>query len=256
MKTTDNHRKELPPILWLGFPIASLLIFWLTPLLGCQWWQLLMTGEHGFVENGTFVFLLPAIVLGAVLAKRFLRFPLLSSRSARIMAAAMLAFAACAFYFAGEEIDWGQVWFHWKTPEQWAAVNYQQETSLHNIEGLSILNNIPRFLLLIITIVGGIILPLLPTFRRRPGEEGKLRYYLIPSWRIIPAAVIAACISLPHKAFEKGYEKIHLPSDYSFSYMAFAANSGEMKEYGFALVMLLYVVGMYILVRYHDQYQA
>jgi hypothetical protein len=30
--------------------------------------------------------------------------------------------------------------------------------------------------------------------------------------------------------------------------MAFAANAGEMKEYAFALVMLVYVLGVWIIV--------
>ena len=69
MKATDN--KELPLIVWLGFPVVSLLIFWLTPLLGYFRWNALMTGEYGYVESGTFVLLLPAIVLAAILAGRF-----------------------------------------------------------------------------------------------------------------------------------------------------------------------------------------
>ncbi|MDP8214026.1 MAG: hypothetical protein RAO92_03710 [Candidatus Euphemobacter frigidus] len=250
MRATNDNNMELPPAVWLGFPIVSLLIIWLSPLLGYPRWKGLMTGEYGFVESATFVILLPVIVLAGVLSARFLRFPVLPRRPALIMAAVMLFSCLAAFYFAGEEINWGQIWFGWKTPEEWAAINYQQETSLHNIEGMSILNNIPRLMMLIATIIGGIILPLLLLrWRRKPGVDRKIWYYLIPSWRIIPASLIAACISIPAKFFGKGSDENLIPADYTYSYMAFVANGGEMKEYGFALVMLLYILGIYLLVK-------
>ncbi len=248
MKITDN--KELPPIVWLGFPLVSLLIFWLTPLLGYFRWNALMTGEYGYVESATFVFLVPAIVLAGILAVRFHHFPPLPRRSALIMAGVMLASFFAALYFAGEEINWGQIWFHWKTPEEWASLNYQQETSLHNLEGWSILNNFPRLMMLIFTIIGGIIMPLvLIRWRRNPGAERKIWYYLFPSWRLIPVALLAATISIPGKFYPKNFGENLLPSGYTYPYMAFAANAGEMKEYAFALVILLYLLGVYLLVR-------
>ncbi|TGV01587.1 hypothetical protein [Flavivirga rizhaonensis] len=35
-----------------------------------------------------------------------------------------------------EEISWGQWFFHFKTPESWAKINGQGETTLHNLQGL------------------------------------------------------------------------------------------------------------------------
>src|SRR6185437_12681351 len=47
-------------------------------------------------------------------------------------AVTIIALLGC-IYTAGEEMSWGQHFFHWKTPEYWAMVNRQQETNLHNI---------------------------------------------------------------------------------------------------------------------------
>ena len=40
--------------------------------------------------------------------------------------------ALSCLYIAGEEMSWGQHFFHWNTPEYWAEVNRQEETNLHN----------------------------------------------------------------------------------------------------------------------------
>jgi hypothetical protein len=37
------------------------------------------------------------------------------------------------FAVAMEEISWGQTYLAWETPERWAAINSQQETTLHNL---------------------------------------------------------------------------------------------------------------------------
>lgn len=45
----------------------------------------------------------------------------------------LLALAAALFFAAGEEISWGQRLFGWGTPESIAAINAQDETTLHNL---------------------------------------------------------------------------------------------------------------------------
>ena len=69
----------------------------------------------------------------------------------------------CSLYVAGEEISWGQHIFEWATPEFWHQVNDQQETNLHNTS--SWLDQKPRLLLLVGSIVGGVIIPLLARFK-------------------------------------------------------------------------------------------
>lgn len=71
--------------------------------------------------------------------------------------------AICSFYVAAEEMSWGQSVLHWPTPEEWAAINGQQETNLHNTSRW--LNHIPRYVLEVGVLVGGIILPLILTYK-------------------------------------------------------------------------------------------
>lgn len=69
-----------------------------------------------------------------------------------------IAMLGC-FYIAGEELSWGQWIFHWQTPAEWATINDQDETNLHNTS--TWLDQKPRALLEIGILVGGLIIPAL-----------------------------------------------------------------------------------------------
>lgn len=68
-------------------------------MLGLAAWRLWRTGEAGGVRNG-------AVIVAII--------------------------GAAAFFFAGEEISWGQTYIGWKTPEAYRP--YAGETNLHNTE--------------------------------------------------------------------------------------------------------------------------
>lgn len=70
--------------------------------------------------------------------------------------------ALAAIYVTGEEISWGQHVFQWATPENWSAINDQNETNLHNTS--TWLDQKPRILLEVGVVVGGIIIPALRQF--------------------------------------------------------------------------------------------
>lgn len=48
----------------------------------------------------------------------------------------LLILAAASLFVAGEEISWGQRIFGWSTPAGMAEINVQDETTIHNIEGI------------------------------------------------------------------------------------------------------------------------
>ncbi len=178
-------RRDLHLVIYIGLPVLSLVVVWLAPLLGYKLWRPMIAEETGFLEIGTVVFLLPVIVLGIVLFFKFLRNRTLARKTAITLAIVMLLAALAALYFAGEEISWGQTWLGFATPEGWAEINDQKEFNLHNLElekyGPAIdlvddlLSNIPRQMMLLATIVGGIILPFaMLRYNRRPGAEKNL----------------------------------------------------------------------------------
>lgn len=99
-------------------------------------------------------------------------------------------FALGLFVLAGEECSWGQSWFKWQTPEGYAAINRQGETNLHNLS--SVTEELPKTLLLVGALLGGIIWPI-RAWAKKTGPylgTGWLSW-IWPSSLIWPAAAIA-----------------------------------------------------------------
>jgi hypothetical protein len=69
-----------------------------------------------------------------------------------------LAWSLACFYFLGEEVSWGQWYFHWGSPESFIELNRNRETNLHNLS--SWFNQKPRTLVELFIAVAGFLIPL------------------------------------------------------------------------------------------------
>ena len=83
--------------------------------------------EYQIVEVLTFAAAFSASILLTVWARCAYKY---ASRSDRIGIAAVAVIALAAFFFAGEEISWGQTHIGWGTPEGYREL--AAETNLHN----------------------------------------------------------------------------------------------------------------------------
>jgi hypothetical protein len=92
--------------------------------------------EDGWVEYGSAIFWVLAAIAVALTCHFTSR---KRGESIRMLPALLLIifFIACA----GEEINWGQRIFHWRTPALLDRINVQHETSIHNIWKTSIFSN-------------------------------------------------------------------------------------------------------------------
>ncbi len=113
--------------------------------------------ENGILEQAQFLVIGSAFIFSLLIlwALRHQNLPW-------VMAWTSIA-ALGSFYIAGEEVSWGQHILGWGTPEQWAQVNDQGETNLHNTT--SWLDQKPRILLIVGIAVGGLVLPLLKKYK-------------------------------------------------------------------------------------------
>ena len=115
----------LGPLAILGFYLLLLLVPFTRN--GALWGL----EENHPVEVLTFGFALTGGLIGARLVLRSIQ-----RKEDPLTLWFYLLFSLGIIFIAGEEIAWGQQFFGFATPEEWKKLNFQGETTLHNIVGL------------------------------------------------------------------------------------------------------------------------
>ena len=113
----------------LILPALAMLAGAASALLGKETYKA-FTGEDGIAENFQVLFFTLAWVL---------TFPVISrlwKAGAKLFAAMYMVLCLGLFFIIGEEVSWGQRLFGWETSEEMKAINKQEETNIHNIEGI------------------------------------------------------------------------------------------------------------------------
>ncbi len=185
----------------------------------------MLKGEAGIIENMTVIFLLLAIGFCISGLSRANRIGLPS-----LVKAWLFVMILGSAYFALEEISYGQHMFGWGTAETWKELNDQDETNLHNVH--AIFDQVPRALLTLGILIGGIILPLYRLFRGiRLGQDNRF-YWQWPTLDCVTIGLLVILIRPVLSLFEVEF-----------------INTGEMKENLFALFILLYCISIHTRLR-------
>ena len=219
--------KDLNKLVWLVLPVIIFLVPYLSRL-GGEGADLYLYGEDGWIEVLTVVFLLVAIFFGAMF--------LLSGRipGHTWMRWWMFILILGSVYFAGEEISWGQHIFGWEASSYWQSLNDQGETNLHNTGPL--FDQVPRTLLSVAALVGGVMAPLYFFLSKRRLNEKSLHYWLWPTYVCVPAALFSLLVSWHEKIYR--IMEIEIP-------FVLDVRAGEVKECFLALFIMLYVVSIW-----------
>jgi hypothetical protein len=224
--------RRIPVWLWLVAPPAIVVAQVATKYVGEETYRTWMRGELGIVENLTVAFLLAAVVcaLGCFRRRRNVRW--------RLFGPAMVVVAAGLFFFAGEEASWGQHWLGFAPPEAIAERNDQGEFNLHNDPLFEkFLDQLPRLVLTLAAVVGGLIAPALRRFREPPRDfmSASPLGWAWPPLACVPAAFLALTVSMPEKLFEAAGREVPYLIEIS---------AGETKEYELALFLLVYLLAL------------
>ena len=215
-------KSDLPKWLWLGLPLAVVLSQVVAWLVGRGD---VMRSEFGLVENLTLVALFTAIVLGIRL--------ILSRAGApgRLFGVWTLILTLGAVYFAGEEASWGYHLFGWEIMGGFKEINDQQEPNLHNLSGIAgtLLDQLPRTLLTVAAVIGGILVPLWQRFVR---PITWINDWIWPTIVCLPAAVLAVSVTLPAKTLGLLDVKMKI------------AGQGENKELFLAMFIMMYLASL------------
>ncbi len=216
--------KDLPKIIWLILPVLIAVMPYVARFITLESDKYMYT-ESGVIENITFVSLLVAIIATILFLKASVNF--------RFLKIWMFIFLLGSIYYAGEEISWGQHYFGWATPESWTSVNDQQETNLHNTA--AIFDQIPRTLLSIAALIGGVLIPLFRRFKNHSPNEGAFFDWLLPTYVCLPAALLSLLVSWHEKLYELLDMSIPVVLD---------VRAGETKECLLALFMMMYALSI------------
>lgn len=217
--------RRLHPALWLWFPPVLAVLAIGTKLVSVDLYKRFIDGELGLTELATPLVALIGVYIGVrtlLLAWRRVATP--------VTVWILLTTLGC-FYFAGEELSWGQQLFHWKTPESIDALNDQHETNLHNMS--TWFDQKPRMLLELWVLFGGIVVPLL----RLTGHPARyapnsLQDWFWPGIECMPTALLAILIKFPER-----YKKLM-----GIESLPFEIRWSEPQEYYFALFLLIYLL--------------
>ncbi len=224
-----TERDFLPPWLWLVAAPLVLPALYLVRYLDLDFYLNWMEGERGIIENLAPLILLPAIFCGIALWRWRRVFPSLW------IAGWFVLHGLGAFYFAGEEISWGQHFFSWLTPETIGALNDQNETNLHNMS--SWLDQKPRIALWVWAFAGGFIAPLLIGLGivRIEGPQN-WRYWVTPPRACMPVGLLVGCVRLPE------YLSFYLGVSPPFP---FDIRASELQELFLTMFLSFYLVSVY-----------
>lgn len=139
---------------WLVFPFLIMLLQVLVEIFCSAEQKEALLAEGGIHEN--FQALVMFITLG-------LTIPLFRAAQGKWLKIWFGIMLLGSLYVGGEELSWGQWLFNWQTPSEWATLNDQNETNLHNVSDW--LDQKPLIILQFGVLFGGIIIPLLHHFR-------------------------------------------------------------------------------------------
>jgi hypothetical protein len=181
---------------WLGVPAVSALSLIAVYKLDPAWYDRHVIPEgYGVLEFSQFLVMLTALAI----AVRLLFNPFVRKRPF-VFTVTILSALSC-LYIAGEEMSWGQHFFHWNTPEYWTLVNRQGETNLHNT--YAVFEKWPRAILEIGVFVGGLLVPVVAAFD--PRVRANRLSLVLPPAALVPTALAVFAFKYLDVAQQKGY---------------------------------------------------
>ena len=198
-----------------------------TPVTGEPNW------EHGLAETTQNIFLAVALVMAAVLIVR--------AKTLWLRLWLGVVFLG-VLYLLGEETSWGQHYLRWGADGWFAENNDQQETNLHNTSAL--LDQLPRNLLYLGMVVGGIVHPLLKRWRDGRGLIDN-PWWWAPTMASLPPVIFAFLSGAP-KAIDKTLTSIGVEAwTNGFRLEVFIGRASEMEECFMYFFFVIYLLSLW-----------
>jgi len=229
---TPTVNCEPSPLVWLWVPLFILALSVGCLFLGEDIYRSFVVGEDGILEVCTLLFLATAVYLGVRMVRS------MPGEAPAWLRWWILLITLGSIFFLGEEASWGQHVFRWEAGEEWAKLNQQSETNLHNISGFGfIFDQLPRNLLTAAALIGGILIPVYRRIRGLQWDYKESNYWLWPTLICTPVAFIGV-------SFTKVVKFVSTFSTPPPEWLSFITQ-GEYKECFLAWFIMLYLLSLY-----------
>ena len=186
-----------------------------------------LLGEGGILEYSQALILFTSAWIGWLISKDF------RQRLSMRLHSVVYAIIAFVMLLVGlEEIAWGQILFGWKTPENIAAVNAQNQTTLHNLEFFQNYLDLNLFLVSVVLLVLVLWRPSIRRMRTTMLDEGRIpnSNFFIPRY-FWPLFFCAAFLSY-FVATESGTELvINIDQEWAEFLLYLAAGLNLLRTY-------------------------
>ena len=235
--------RDLPRWLWLWAPLIYVTLhFVLAGISHEAYMRYLGGGEMGNNELLTMALLIIAVGIG--LHTLWVMRGLNGANGKgdwRLWVWIILGTLGCV-YFGGEEASWGQHLIGWESSEAWQQFNDQQETNLHNSDKYGpLLDQLPRNLLSLGMLIGGVIAPLVRRAKQISLSPGGINFWIWPTMICLPAAVLGVTVSWP--------ESMYIAITGADRLEPFDITSGELKECHIAFFLMIYLASFNLRLR-------
>ena len=186
-----------------------------------------LLGEGGILEYSQALILFTSAWIGWLISKD------LRKRLFMRLHSVVYAIISFVMLFVGlEEIAWGQILFGWETPENIAAVNAQNQTTLHNLEFFQNYLDLNLFLVSVLLLVLVLWRPSIRRMRTRIIDGGRIpnSNFFIPRY-FWPLFFCAAFLSY-FVATESGTELvINIDQEWAEFLLYLAAGLNLLRTY-------------------------
>jgi hypothetical protein len=201
-------------------PFLVVLVGLGTALAGKETYKL-FTGEDGIAETLQVILYAMALGLSFNVGRR------LWLNGQRLEGLLYFLLTGGFVFLVGEELSWGQRLLGWSTPEALGAINKQQETNLHNIEGVGYTF---KWIQLLVGAYGAVLPLVLPAWTSLARYRSTLSL-LVPHFTLVPYFAFMFFWRLYRNLFDA-------PREYYFA----VAEFNEVIELVLALGFFLFLV--------------
>lgn len=164
------------------------------------------TGEDRFAENIQVILWIISFVLSFNVVQNNIR------KGNYLFAALYVLLCAGIFFIIGEEISWGQRIMGWQTPESLKMINKQNETNVHNIQGVG---DTIKWIHLVVGAYGTFLPLAVLRFKKNLEHYRSAISMLVPHYTLLPFFLIPFLWRMYRNLFEVPNKYYFVISEYS-----------------------------------------